>query len=63
MCIRDSDTAALGGDLAYQYGRYGSLANVGLVGAQNVLGNAQFGVQAQTLQPLAGLQEGVVRLS
>lgn len=61
--LSGSDTAAIGGDLAWQYGRYGNLANVGLAGAQNVLGNVQFGTAAQSLQPLAGLQEGVVRLS
>jgi Ca2+-binding RTX toxin-like protein len=61
--LSGSDTAALGGDLAYQYGRYGNLANVGLVGAQNVLNNAQFGAQAQALQSAPGLQEGVVRLT
>lgn len=61
--LSGSDTAAIGGDLAWQYGRYGNLANVGLAGAQNVLGNVQFGTAAQSLQPLASLQEGVVRLS
>ena len=60
--LSGNDTAALGGDLAYQYGRHGNMGNVGLSGAQNVLGNAQFGTVAQSLQPLAGLQEGVVRL-
>ncbi|MBI4989894.1 MAG: putative Ig domain-containing protein, partial [Rhodocyclales bacterium] len=60
--LSGSDDAALGGDLAWQYGRHGNLADVGLTGAQNVLGSARFGVQAQTLQPLAGLQEGAVRL-
>jgi hypothetical protein len=60
--VSDSNTAALGGDLAYQYGTQGNLANVGLTGAQNVLNNAQFGAQAQALQPAVGLQEGQVRL-
>jgi Ca2+-binding RTX toxin-like protein len=60
--LAGSDEAALGGDLAYQYGRNGMLAGIGVDAAQEVLGNAQFGVQAQTLQPLAGLQEGAVRL-
>ena len=57
-----SDTAALGGDLAYQYGKNGNLSNVSFTPAQTILGNAQFGTTAQTLQPLAGLQDGSVRL-
>jgi Ca2+-binding RTX toxin-like protein len=58
-----SDTAALGGDLAYQYGRFGNLANVGTVGAQNVLGASSFGSATQTFQALPVLQDGVTRLS
>jgi hypothetical protein len=58
-----SDAQALGGDLAYQYGLNGSLAGISLNAAQDVLGSPQFGVQAQTLQPLAGLQGGAMRLS
>ncbi|MBK9595394.1 MAG: hypothetical protein IPO57_08575 [Rhodocyclales bacterium] len=60
--LAGSDTAALGGDLAYQYGRSGTLAGMGVNAAQEVLGDAQFGVLAQQLRPLAGLQEGAVRL-
>jgi len=58
-----SDTAAFGGDLAYQYGKNGTLAGIGLTAAQDVIGNANLGTQTQTLQPLAGLQTGAVRLS
>ncbi len=57
-----SDDAALGGDLSYQYGRYGNFANVGLTGAQNVLNGSQFAIGPQTFQSLQGLQEGVARL-
>ena len=57
-----SDAAALGGDLAYQYGRNGTLAGIGVNAAQEALGAAQFGAQAQLLRPLAGLQDGAVRL-
>jgi Ca2+-binding RTX toxin-like protein len=57
-----ADDAALGGDLAYQYGRYGSFANVGLTGAQNVLNGSQFAIGPQSFQSLQGLQEGVARL-
>ena len=58
-----SDTAALGGDLAYQYGKNGNLSNVSFTPAQTILGNAQFGSVAQTLQPLTGLQDSSARLS
>ncbi|WP_313951981.1 calcium-binding protein, partial [Accumulibacter sp.] len=57
-----SDTAALGGDLAYQYGQNGTLAGIGATSARQVIGEAGFGTQAQVLRPLAGLQEGA-RLS
>ncbi len=60
--LTGSDTAALGGDLAYQYGRSGTLAGMGVNAAQEVLGDTQFGVLAQQLRPLAGLQEGALRL-
>jgi Ca2+-binding RTX toxin-like protein len=58
-----SEADALGGDLAYQYGRYGNLGNVGLSAAQGLLGSAQFGVSAQVLQDQASLGQGVARLS
>jgi len=57
-----SDSAALGGDLAYQYGTNGTLAGIGVIAAQSVLGSASLGVQAQTLQPPATLQAGTVTL-
>ena len=59
----DSDTAALGGELAYQYGKNGNLANLSLTPAQGALGSNQFGATPQALQPLAGLQDSSVRLS
>ena len=60
--LAGSDTAALGGDLAYQYGRNGALAGLGLVAAQGVIGETGFGTQAQTLHDPASLQTGAVRL-
>jgi len=57
--IGDSDTAALGGDLAYQYGKAGSLAAVGLTAAQGILGSASFGSAPQALLPQSSLQVGV----
>jgi uncharacterized protein YuzE len=61
--LAGSDTEALGGDLAYQYGKNGTLAGIGVAKAQEVLGSAAFGAQPQALRPLASLQEGMVTLS
>nr|WP_207855820.1 calcium-binding protein [Sulfurisoma sediminicola] len=60
--LASSNDGALGGDLAYQYGINGDLANVGMSGARNVLEGSQYGVGIQAFQSLSGLQEGVVRL-
>ena len=61
--LAGSNTAAIGGDLAYQYGKNGTLAGIGVSAAQTVIGDANFGTQGQTLNPLAGLQTGAVRLA
>jgi hypothetical protein len=61
--LASTDTEALGGDLSYQYGLNGSLAGLALTPVQNIMGSAQFGSSAQTLQPLPGLQEGLIKLS
>ena len=61
--LSGSDSEALGGDLAYQYNLNNSLAGIGVVPAQSVLGNANFGAAPQALQPLASLQTGAARLS
>lgn len=58
-----SDTAALGGDLAYQYGKNLTLAGIGVGPVQTILSSGSFGSSAQTLQPLANLQVGAERLS
>ncbi len=60
--LAGSDSAALGGDLAYHYGADGTLAGIGLGKAQDVLTSAQFGAQAQTIHSTASLQEGLIRL-
>jgi Ca2+-binding RTX toxin-like protein len=60
--LSSSDSAALGGDLAYQYGTVGSLSGMGLAAAQQIVGEAQFGVQAQALKPPAEQQSGTIRL-
>ncbi len=61
--VGGSDVAALGGDLAYQYGSAGTLAGLGATPMQGNLVNSGFGVAPQTLQPLASLQTGMVRLA
>ncbi len=57
-----SDTTALGGDLAYQYGKAGSFTGMNLAAAQTVMNDPQFGATAQALRPLQGLQGGSVTL-
>jgi len=57
-----SDTTALGGDLAHQYGMAGSFVGMNLGAAQNVINDAQFGTAPQVLNPLQGLQGGSVTL-
>lgn len=61
--LSGSDSAALGGDLAYRYAETGALTGMGLASAQTVLKDPQFGNQAQALQPLASLQDGPGRHS
>ena len=61
--LSGSDTAAIGGDLAYQYSKNGTLSGIGLAQAQDVLNASQFGSGAETLRPIAALQQGQIRLS
>ena len=61
--LAGSDSAALGGDLAYQYGRNGSLTGIGVTPAMGVLADPAFGNSAQALTPLVGLQVGTQRLA
>jgi hypothetical protein len=58
-----SDMAALGGDLAYQYGLNGNLGDVSFTPALAILSSGDFGVNAQSLQALATLQDSTRRLS
>jgi hypothetical protein len=60
--LGSSDIAAIGGDLAYQYAKQGNLSNVSLAPAQALLGNPQFGVGNQNLQPAHALQDLSPRL-
>jgi Ca2+-binding RTX toxin-like protein len=58
--LAGSDTAAIGGDLTYQYNLNGTLAGIGLAPAQTEL--SSLNNTPQTLQSLASLQVGSVRL-
>jgi hypothetical protein len=58
-----SNTAALGGDLAYQYGSTGSLDGNWLGSTRSTLGSSQFGESAQSLQkPMGGVESGDLKL-
>jgi trimeric autotransporter adhesin len=61
--LSGSDTAALGGDLAYRYGRFGNLADISFTPATGILADAAFGASAQSLQALGSLQDTSPRLS
>jgi len=58
-----TDDAALGGDLAYWYGRKGGLSGMSVQAAQQVIGAPGFGSDAQALRPFSGLQDGFAKLS
>ena len=58
-----SDTAVVGGDLAYQYGVNGTLAGIAVNAVQGQVGSSQFGQQAQTLHNEAAVKDGLVKLS
>ena len=60
--LSGSDTAALGGDLAYQYARDGNLADLSMTPALALLTGATFGSAAQNLQAPASLQDLSPRL-
>jgi hypothetical protein len=60
--LAGSDTAALGGDLGYQYGHASSLAGIGWTAADTVLASASFGAAAQALQPSATVFSGTKTL-
>jgi len=57
-----SDTDAIGGDLAYQYGKAGTLSGIGLNAAQSVINAPAFGLSAQTLHAASTWQAETVKL-
>jgi Ca2+-binding RTX toxin-like protein len=58
-----SSDAALGGDLAYQYGLNGAFTGLGLGAVQDVLRGSGFGSERQTLRPLAELTKDDTKLA
>ncbi len=60
--LSGSDTAAIGGDLAYRYGRFDKLSDISYTPALALLAAAGFGTSTQTLQTLASLQDTTPRL-
>jgi len=61
--LSGSDTDAIGGDLAYQYGVNSSLAGMGLNAAQGVMNSSQFGQSVQTLNAPSTWQNETVKLA
>jgi Ca2+-binding RTX toxin-like protein len=61
--LSGADDAAIGGDLAYWYGKNNGFTGISLAAAQQVLGGAGIGSDAQSLRPFSGLQEGYVKLA
>ncbi len=61
--LSSSDSAALGADVAYRYGRTGSLAGMGFDAVQGMLASPAFGAWAQALQPSATLDAGLKHLN
>ncbi|PPC94065.1 MAG: hypothetical protein CTY33_05680 [Methylotenera sp.] len=57
-----SDSAAIGGNLAYQYGNDSSLTGMGLGYAQSIIASASFGQTAQTLNNPSVWQAEVLKL-
>lgn len=57
-----SDTAAIGGDLTYEYAKTGNLSAISMTPAQSILANAQFGAAAQNLVAAGSLQDSSPRL-
>jgi len=49
--LAGSNTAALGGDLAYDYGLNGNLTGFGVAAAESTLSNSQFGAAPQSISP------------
>ncbi|KGM39698.1 hypothetical protein JY96_05760 [Aquabacterium sp. NJ1] len=49
-----SNTAAFGGDLAYQYGMFGTMTGLSLSGTQSLISQREFGTGTQTINTVGG---------
>jgi hypothetical protein len=61
--LAGSDAAARGGDLAYQYGKNGSVSGLSLTATHELINDSHFGRQSQALQPLAELPSPALRMA
>ena len=61
--LSGSDTAAIGGDLAYQYGKSGSLSGIGLTPAQDVLNSRSSAAARRRCGRFRICSKGQIRLS
>lgn len=61
--LSGSNTAAVGGDLAYLYGQTSGVAGVGMLAANNTLADSGFAVNSQTLNANITVPSGVARLA
>jgi hypothetical protein len=60
--LADSDTAALGGDLAYEYGVRGSLSGMSLAAAETTVTNSNFAIAPQALHSWGEVSGGPAQL-
>ena len=61
--LSGSDSVAIGGDFAYDFGKRNALTSIGATPAQTILASASFATAGQTLQAAATLYAGTVRLN
>ena len=60
--LTGSDSAALGGDLAYRYGMTGTLAGMGWAAARDTVAAPGFGTELQTVHAPATVSSEPVKL-
>jgi Ca2+-binding RTX toxin-like protein len=61
--LASNDNMALGGDLAVHYAQDGSLKGMSLLNAQTVLKDANFGVEAQAINPWCAINNGAIKIA
>jgi hypothetical protein len=60
--LSSSDSAALGGDLAYEYGMNGNLSGFSVPAAESTVADSQYATAPQTLHPWSTLDTGTVQI-